>query len=113
MLTLVFIEVGQNLADFSNDLDVVLPMAYLKDWDFDADWVSNNLIHEVEHKRAAHGGQAEHGRLGRDCKECLDPEQSTKRYPGVACMVWFSAVYWQPQQTARIVTLYQRAATMR
>jgi hypothetical protein len=51
VLTLQFIEVGQDLADLSDDLDAVLPMAYFKDRNFDAGWVGGKLINDVERKR--------------------------------------------------------------
>ncbi|MDP9108458.1 MAG: family 10 glycosylhydrolase [Pseudomonadota bacterium] len=109
-----FTEVGQNLAEFSNDLDEVLPMAYFKDWNFASSWVGGRLMQDVERKRTKHT----------IVKPTLDGTGTTeenvailadlrKKYPGVASVAWFSAVYWQPQQIDRIVAIHQRAAATR
>lgn len=109
-----FTEVGQDLADFSNDLDEVLPMAYFIDWNFGADWVAGKLMQDVELKRALHTV----------VKPTLDGTGTTeqnvailidlhKKYPGVASVAWFYARYWQPQQIDRIVAIHRRAAAAR
>ncbi|MFD0710572.1 family 10 glycosylhydrolase [Paenibacillus sp. GCM10027626] len=34
-----FVEVGQDVAKFKDDVDFIAPMAYFDDWDFDPEWV--------------------------------------------------------------------------
>ncbi|MGZ3774769.1 MAG: family 10 glycosylhydrolase, partial [Bdellovibrio sp.] len=48
-----FVEVGQNLSFFAQDLDEVMPMAYWRDWGFTQNWVAQNCLKDVEVKTKA------------------------------------------------------------
>ena len=109
-----FTEVGQNLAVFSDDLDDVLPMAYFKDWNFGADWVGGKLMQDVERKRTAHTVvKPTLDGTGTTAQNVTILSDLRKKYPGIASVAWFSAVYWQPQQIDRIVAIHRTAADQR
>lgn len=105
-----FVEVGQNLALFSSDLDEVHPMAYFKDWDFPPDWVSGKLMNDIVRKRSA--SKAIIPTL--DGTGTMDQNVHIlsgiqKKFPGVKSIAWFSAVYWEPAQIAFIKRIHDTA----
>ena len=105
-----FTEVGQNLAVFSADLDEVLPMAYFMDWKFAPDWIGGKLMQDIERKRSAHTSVVPTlDGTGTNAQNIAILTDLRKKYPGVNRIAWFSAVYWQPHQIDRIVTLHRAA----
>lgn len=106
-----FTEVGQDVARFSQDLDEVLPMAYYNDWEFPPAWVASGLMPDVAKKIVGNAV----------IKPTLDGTGSVadnvdilkairKNYPKVDSILWFSAVYWQPDALRRIMNIHRAEA---
>ena len=106
-----FVEVGQDLALFSGDLDEVHPMAYFKDWAYSPTWIAARLMTDVERKRTRNTVvKPTLDGTGTFAQNVSILSAVRKKFPEVRAVAWFQAGYWQPAMLERIVKIHQAAA---
>jgi regulation of enolase protein 1 (concanavalin A-like superfamily) len=102
-----FIEVGQNVAKFKDDIDFVAPMAYFDDWDFNSDWVYSTeygILKDTSDRISGTGVQIV-PTLDNDWTddEYQEIYQGIRgNYPGVQRLSFFAYGAWPEAELAKI-----------
>jgi uncharacterized lipoprotein YddW (UPF0748 family) len=102
-----FIEVSQDVAQFSGDVTFLSPMAYYKDWGFTPRWVVRHLLPQVADRAgsAAIIPVLDEGWTDAAGHEIL-PEISVT-WPAITTLSWFEYGKWTRAMLQRIVRLLQ------
>ncbi|MGZ3768718.1 MAG: family 10 glycosylhydrolase [Bdellovibrio sp.] len=100
-----FVEVGQNLLFFSQDLDEVMPMAYWQDWGFTKSWVAQNCVKDVERKtQQAHASTLLKPTLDISSEEEMKilVRDVKSQFKQIEKFIWFAYAKWKPEEFEKI-----------